>query len=164
MTGASESVNQQPRERSQSRVRFNLDANEAHSPEATRKRSNRDYFEKENLSDSETAKPEHRHRHRHRRHRTHGQDGNESHDGRRHSEATHSNRNDEDENDSDGTVEMPARFDRHGNKIAETPDSLQTLLGSLASKFLGGEEGGQGEERRGSGGGDGRSGRRRHRH
>lgn len=145
-----------PRARSTSRVRFNLDANEAHSPEAVRRRSRRtstrDDRERESWSDSETTKRKHRRRRKHSSHDDHG---------RGHSSNRDANAGDEE--DSDGTVEMPARFDRHGNKIDETPDSLQALLGGLASKFFSGEEGSGGG---GGGGGerDGRSGRRRHRH
>ena len=62
----------------------------------------------------------------------------------------------DDDEESEGTIELPSRFDEHGNRKAEGGDGLEALLGGLASKFLGGggEEGDDGA----------RSGRRRHRH
>lgn len=62
-----------------------------------------------------------------------------------------SRRRDDDE-ESEGTVDLPPRFDEDGNRKPEANDALQQILGSLASKFLGGDE----EER------GGRSSRRRH--
>lgn len=129
------------RARSTSRVRFNLDANEAHSPETARRRSTK---QEDRYSDSETTKRRHRRRKSKRDSKNHGGDlMNDTYE-RPPSGATH-------DDDSDRTVELPERFDKHGNKIAETPDTLQDLLGNLASRFLGGDD-------------DSRSGRRRHRH
>lgn len=63
------------------------------------------------------------------------------------------------DDESDGTIELPERFDEHGNrKEGGHTDPLEAILGGLASKFLGGGGGGGGDEE------EGRSGRRRHRH
>lgn len=155
-----------PRARSTSRVRFDLGANEAHSPEVARRKKSRSRDRdrprdrEQQGSDSEGAERQHKHHHhgsgrrkKHRRH-DHEEDGEElMHDqyDRPPSSATRGRRGDED--DSDGTVEMPRRFDDNGNS-KEGGGGLEDLLGGLASKFLGG--GDEGEE--------GRSGRRRHRH
>lgn len=155
-----------PRARSSSRVRFDLNANEAHSPE-TRKKT----LERDNGSEQHGDRTR-RHRHKHdrrsggkERERERGDrddDDDLMHDkyerppasstastargGRRH-------RRDDDEG-SEGTVDLPDRFDSHGNRKPEG-DGIEALLGSLASRFLGG-----GDEDEDSG----RSGRRRHRH
>lgn len=130
-------------------MRFNLDANEAHSPETARRRSAR---QGESYSDGESSKRRHRRRKKH----DSKDSGGLMHD--KYERPPSGTTNDEGE-DSDGTVEMPARFDKHGNKIVETPDTLQTLLGTLASRFLGGDDDAGERDSR-----DGRSGRRRHRH
>lgn len=57
---------------------------------------------------------------------------------------------------SDGTEDLPERFDSKGNKKSEDP--LNDLISGLASRFLGGQQQGGGEEED-----DGRRGRR-HRH
>jgi hypothetical protein len=61
-------------------------------------------------------------------------------------------RRDRDEEGSDGTVELPERFDEQGNRKPEGGAALEQLLGNLASRFLGGDDD------------EGRSGRRRSRH
>lgn len=61
----------------------------------------------------------------------------------------------DDEGDSDATEDLPDRFDSKGNKKGDDP--LNDLISGLASRFLGGQQGENGEdddERRG----------RRHRH
>jgi hypothetical protein len=131
-----------PRARSTSRVRFNLDANELHSPEAA-KRAPAD----ERFSDTETSGDRKR-RHRRRKHRDKGKEA------ARDSPQLMNDKYERapNDNDSDMTEELPARFDEHGNRKPERSDPLEQLIGNLASKFLGGSE----EEER--------SGRRRHRH
>ena len=62
------------------------------------------------------------------------------------------------DDDSDETVEMPSRFDEHGNRKGEGGDPLQALIGGLASKLFAGDDHGHGSDR------ESRSGRRRHRH
>ena len=144
-------VGSTPRARSMSRVRFDLGANEMHSPEAAKKKATDERF-----SDSEVTGDRKR-RHRRRKHR-----GESSRDSpqlmndkyERPPSGVH--RDDE----SDGTVELPERFDENGNRKGESSDPLEQLIGNLASRFLGG--GGGGEEQGGDR--DSRSGRRRHRH
>ena len=135
-------------------MRFNLDANEAHSPEAQRRRRSRNADrDRDRDYDGEDTK----HRHHLRKHKRDSKDPkgdelmNDNYE-RPPSGSTHN----EDEENSDGTIDMPARFDTKGNKIRETGDGLEGLIGTLASRFLGG--GGDDED------GPGRSGRRRHRH
>lgn len=138
-----------PRARSTSRVRFNLDANELHSPEAPKRRP------EERFSDTETSGDQKR-RHRRRKHR----DGNKHRD-RDRGEGTSRDspqlmhdkyERPPNDNDSNATEELPDRFDEHGNRRPERSDPLEQLIGNLASRFLGSGE----DEERG--------GRRRHRH
>lgn len=149
-----EDGNETPRARSTSRVRFNLDANEAHSPEAQRRRRSRN--ENRNRDENDNGEASRRH-HRLQKHKRDSKDpkGDEFMNDKYERPPSGSTYN-EDEENSDGTIDMPARFDAKGNKIRETGDGLEGLIGTLASRFLG------------SGGGDdeegGRSGRRRHRH
>ncbi|KAK5114533.1 hypothetical protein LTR62_002468 [Meristemomyces frigidus] len=139
------------RSRSQSRVRFNLDANESISPETTRQ------------SDESEAKSERRHRHRKRR----GGISSEHHgagDARRgdNSSLMHDQYERQPESDSEGTVELPPRFDKQGNRKTEDPlaDGLSRLLGEGGlGDILGRLTGGRGQDSDGGG----RSGRRRHR-
>lgn len=145
-----------PCARSTSRVRFNLDANEAHSPEKQRKKEER-------YSDSETSGD--RKRRSRRRRQRHDDDDNSSSRGgglmhdpydrppssgshrRRHSHGGRG-REEDDSEESDGTIELPDRFDEHGNRKMEGGDALQHLLGNLAGRFLGGGEDDAGGRRR----------------
>lgn len=138
-----------PRARSSSRVRFNLDANTAHSPETPKKRP------EQRFSDTETSGDKKK-RHRRKKHRDRGErdrGGEASRDSPQLMNDKYERAPKDD--DSDDTEELPDRFDEHGNKKAESGDPLEHLLGNLASRFLGG--GGNDES-------DSRSGRRRHRH
>ena len=138
-----------PRARSTSRVRFDLDANEAHSPEKARKAA-----KEERHSDSETTGDRKR---RHRRRKHHGEDRPSS---TLMNDPYERGARRDDDNNSEGTVELPERFDEHGNRKAGGGESnpLEQILGSLASRFMGGDEQEHSSER------DSRSGRRRHRH
>ena len=120
-----------------------------HSPEATKRKEER-------FSDSETSGDRKR-RHRRRKHR--------DREGARDSPQLMNDKYErppssaKDENDSDGTVDLPPRFDEHGNRKAEGGDAIEQLIGNLATRFLGGDEhSGHGSDR------ESRSGRRRHRH
>jgi len=164
-----------PRARSSSRVRFNLDANEAHSPELSKKAPARSSGSGEESGGERKGRRRKSKRHRddgeHREHRS-----DREHDERREHRSDHrSSRDLRDERDghrdspqlmhdkydrppssaprddeSDGTIELPERFDKNGNP--KGGDALETLLGSLASKFLGGGGGGGAEEEEGRGG------------
>ncbi|KAK0922282.1 hypothetical protein LTR91_004956 [Friedmanniomyces endolithicus] len=142
------------RSRSQSRVRFNLDANQAISPEASRKGVN-----DERQTDSESKGED---RHRRRRRRGEGERGRGG-DGHRDPPGSTRDTRYERENDSDNTVELPERFDEQGNRKAEgdpLADGITKFLGGAGFADLLGRLGG-------GGGGEeedtGRSGRRRHR-
>ncbi|KAK1050734.1 hypothetical protein LTR74_016958 [Friedmanniomyces endolithicus] len=144
----------QARSRSQSRVRFNLDANQAISPEASRKGIN-----DERHTDSE-SKGDDRH---HRRRRRGGDERGRGGDGHRDSPGSTRDPRYERENDSDNTVELPERFDEQGNRKPDgdpLADGITRFLGGTGFADLLGRLGG-------GGGGDeedtGRSGRRRHR-
>jgi len=145
-------ANQTPRARSLSRVRFNLDDR---SDDATRKkentRSKRSSQHPDNNTDAYSEQRESNDRRRHHHHRDSQQDPRHSRNTKgssrpRHRSSRHDGADDE-ADESDTTVDMPARFDRHGNRVYETADSLQQILGSLASKFLSG--GDEGKRRRG---------------
>ena len=136
-----------PRARSTSHVRFNPRV-EAHSPEETRRSKPEDRY-----SDTEVADDrKRRHRRRKKRDSKHSS-GDLMNDKYERPPSGSHYADDDDGYGSDGTIEMPRRFDKHGNKIGEGDDALQNLLGGLASRFF-------------SGGGDddSRGGRRRHRH
>lgn len=121
-----------------------------HSPETAR-RSAADADETSKRGDSEAndgnRMPKHRrHRRKHRDKDGSSQLMNDKYDRPPHSRG--------DEDDSEGTVDLPPRFDENGDrKHEEGGDALEGIIGNLASRFLGG---GGGEEER--------SGRRRHRH
>lgn len=131
-------------------MRFDLGSNTLHSPEAPRK------AKEDRHSDSE-ASGDKKHRRRQRRKR---RDGSEErhrdspqlmHDKYEHSP---------EEEDSEGTVELPARFDEQGNRTDGDPlaEKINDLLGgagfgNILGRVLGGENDDDG----------GRSGRRRHR-
>lgn len=55
----------------------------------------------------------------------------------------------DDDEDSDGTIELPDRFDEHGNRKGEGADAFQNLLGTLAGRLFVGDEGGGGSGGRG---------------
>ncbi|KAK1025399.1 hypothetical protein LTR33_017749 [Friedmanniomyces endolithicus] len=144
----------QARSRSQSRVRFNLDANQAISPEASRKGIN-----DERQIDSE-SKSDDRH---HRRRRRGGDERGRGGDGHRDSPGSTRDTRYDRETDSDNTVELPERFDEQGNRKPDgdpLADGITKFLGGAGFADLLGRLGG-------GGGGDeedtGRSGRRRHR-
>ncbi|KAK1810077.1 hypothetical protein LTR12_015556 [Friedmanniomyces endolithicus] len=144
----------QARSRSQSRVRFNLDANQAISPEASRKGIN-----DERHTDSESNGDDRHHRRRRRGGDERGRGG----DGHRDSPGSTRDPRYERENDSDNTVELPERFDEQGNRKPDgdpLADGITKFLGGTGFADLLGRLGG-------GGGGDeedtGRSGRRRHR-
>lgn len=160
-----------PRARSSSRVRFDLGANEAHSPEAPKKSTRQDdetdggdRHRRHRHSDKRSSRHQHRERSR-SRDRDRDRDStslmNDKYErppssaaGPSGSGKSRRRDRDDDEEESEGTVDLPERFDEHGNPKAESGDALQQLLGNLASRFLGGD----GEEE------EGRSGRRRSRH
>ncbi|KAK0829138.1 hypothetical protein LTR03_016350 [Friedmanniomyces endolithicus] len=144
----------QARSRSQSRVRFNLDANQAISPEASRKGIN-----DERQIDSE-SKSDDRH---HRRRRRGGDERGRGGDGHRDSPGSTRDTRYDRETDSDNTVELPERFDEQGNRKPDgdpLADGITKFLGGAGFADLLGRLGG-------GGGGDeedtGRSGMRRHR-
>lgn len=146
-----------PRARSSSRVRFDLGANEAISPEQPKKKEER-YSDSETNGDRKRRHKKKKHRDRDDRHREEGghRDSPQLMNDKYERPPTASTQRDD---DSDGTIEMPERFDEHGNRKNEHGDPWSELIGGLASKFLGGEEQGHGGSDSGS-----RSGRRRHRH
>ncbi|KAK3718066.1 hypothetical protein LTR37_005492, partial [Vermiconidia calcicola] len=157
-----------PRARSSSRVRFDLGANEMHSPESSRKKA---ATTEERVSDPETnGDRKRRHRHSKRKHRDRDRD--RDREGDRESslglvrdkyDRPPSGSGADNDRNSDGTVDLPERFDEHGNRKQEGAgggDALEQILGGLASRFLGGGGGGGGDDDRGSD----RSARRRHRH
>ncbi|KAF2174156.1 hypothetical protein M409DRAFT_49023 [Zasmidium cellare ATCC 36951] len=170
-----------PRQRSTSRVRFDLDSNVAHSPEASRRKDDakRGDPSEPRQSDTETSddrkhrrrskrKGKERERDSHHSHRDEGDDHERrSHDRERNRERDRGDKDD----DSDDTVDLPDRFDENGNRKAEDPlaQKINELLGgqggagNLFKGLVGGLLGGQG----GGGGGEdddeGRSSRRRHR-
>lgn len=170
-----------PRARSSSRVRFDLDSNVAHSPEATRRKDDakRGDPSEQRASDTEQSddrkhrrrskrsKGKERERDGHHSHREEGEDRERrGHDRDRNRERDRGDKDD----DSDGTVDLPDRFDENGNRKPEDPlaQKINELLagqggaGGLFKGLMGGLLGGQG----GGGGEDsdeGRSSRRRHR-
>ncbi|KXT04074.1 hypothetical protein AC578_4954 [Pseudocercospora eumusae] len=165
------------RPRSTSRVRFDLESNIAHSPDASRRKDDAkrdDPRDERRSSDNEDGKR----RHRGRRHRDKGKeregdsrgDREDRRGGKRDSTGLmHDKYDREPDEDSEATIDLPDRFDEQGNRKAEDPlaEKINDLLSgkggagnifkSLAEGFLGGEQ-------HGSGGGGGESddgGRRR---
>ncbi|KAI6816870.1 hypothetical protein KC340_g14938 [Hortaea werneckii] len=166
---------QQQRERSQSRVRFNLDNNTEHSPETRRKNHNSD-MQKEGYQDSSgtrrTKKKRSRRRERDDHYETDGETNERSR--RRPSSSSKSKKDkhereerDDDVSSSDGTVELPPRFDIHGDRLHDDDPLANTLnkfLGQAGfADFLNHLGGGNDEndDRRGRGEG---GARHRHRH
>ncbi|OQO04441.1 hypothetical protein B0A48_09363 [Cryoendolithus antarcticus] len=158
-----------PRARSTSRVRFDLGSNIAISPEATRRTGtssdDRSFRSRERRhrrdADNEDSPDRHRH-HRKTRPDSDGARDSPSLFGDKYDDPPH-------EDDSDSTVEMPARFDERGqrkpegsgNELAESIQALLSGRGGAGDLLKGimGAGGGEGE----SDGGSGRSGRRRRR-
>lgn len=146
-----------PRQRSSSRVRFDLGSNTAHSPDASRRKDDAkrgpDY---DRHSDTETSDDR-----KHRRRKRKGKERDRDRDGRH---QTTSARDRSPSEDSDGTIELPDRFDEQGNRKHEDPlaQKINELIngqggaGGLFKALLGGgNDGGSGDE--------GRSSRRRSR-
>ncbi|KAI7209978.1 hypothetical protein KC333_g8471 [Hortaea werneckii] len=162
---------QQQRERSQSRVRFNLDNNTEHSPETRRKNHNRD-MQKEGYQDgSGTGRTKQKRSRRRERDDHHESDGETNERSRRKPSSSSKSRKDrhereerdDDVSSSDGTVELPPRFDKHGDRLNDDDDPLANTL----HKFLG--QAGFTDFLNHLGGGndendDRRAGRHRHRH
>ncbi|KAI7665028.1 hypothetical protein KC318_g7359 [Hortaea werneckii] len=167
---------QQQRERSQSRVRFNLDNNTEHSSETRRKNHIRS-MQKEGYQDSsETSGNKKKPSRRRERDGHGGPDGKANERSRREPPSSSKSRKDkyereepdDDESSLDGTVELPPRFDKHGDRLDDDDDPLANTL----KKFLGqagltdflnhlGGGNNENDDRRGRGEG---GGRHRHRH
>ncbi|KAK5137149.1 hypothetical protein LTR08_000654 [Meristemomyces frigidus] len=141
------------RSRSRSRVRFDLASNTEHFDETQRKV--KEEVEEERQSEGGEANGERKHRRRKKNH------------GARPSSQLMNDKYDREprESDSDGTVDLPSRFDEHGNRADEGGDQLTSTINNLLGQagftnFLnslgGGGAGADNED-------DGRSGRRRHR-
>ncbi|OQO01135.1 hypothetical protein B0A48_13378 [Cryoendolithus antarcticus] len=159
-----------PRARSTSRVRFDLGSNIAISPEDTRRtgtssddRSSRSRERRRRRNADVEASPDgHRHHHRTTRPDNDGAHDSPSLFRDKYDHPPH-------EDDSDSTVEMPARFDERGQRKQESSgnelaDSIQALLSGRGGagellKGIMGAGGGEGESDRESG----RSGRKRRR-
>lgn len=175
-----------PRARSTSRVRFDLDSNVAHSPEATRRKDDAKRGDPSELREidieqsderkhrrrSKRSKGKERERDGHYSHRDEGEDRERrGHDRDRNRDRERERDRGDNDDDSDGTVDLPDRFDENGNRKPEDPlaQKINELLGgqggagNLFKGLMGGLLGGQG----GGGGGEdsdeGRSSRRRHR-
>jgi len=176
-----------PRPRSSSRVRFDLESNIAHSPDSSRRKDDakRDDPSEQRHSDTETS-DDRKHRRRHRKkgkERAHDDDdGDRPRDRDRH-------RSDADDRkrgstglmhdkydrgraeDEDSVIDLPDRFDKHGNPKPEDPLAAKIndllsgrggggdLIKTLAEGFLGG--GGSTSDNHG--GADEEEGRRRRR-
>lgn len=132
-------------------MRFNLDNNTAHSPDESR--STRD----ERRSDSETAEDQ-KHRRRRRKHKDRENErGHRDSPSLMHDKYEHAPEGEE----SDGTIELPPRFDEQGNHKEADPlaEKINDLLGGAGfGNILGRVLGGSDNDDDG-----GRSGRRRHR-
>lgn len=130
-----------PRQRSSSRVKFDLGSNTAHSPDASRRKDDakRGDPDTDRHSDSETS-DDRKHRRRKRK-------------GKERVRDTHHYRNDQraprdhsPSEDSDGTIELPDRFDEQGNRKHEDPlaQKINELIngqggaGGLFKALLGG--------------------------
>lgn len=161
---------QQQRERSQSRVRFNLDNNTEHSPETRRKNHTRDNQKHGHENSSETSRTKKKRSRRHERDDHYESDGETNERSRRKPSSSSKSRKDnnerekpdDDESSSDGTVELPPRFDKHGDRLNDD-DPLATTLNKFLGQagftdFLSHLGGGNNEND------DRRGGRHRHRH
>lgn len=145
-----------PRPRSTSRVRFDLGSNIAHSPDASRRKDDakRSDPASERHSDTETEGDR---KHRSRRHRRKGKERERDRDDdhrKRDSMGLMHDKYDRD-SDSEGTIDLPERFDKNGNPKPEDPlaakinDLLSghgggggNIFKTLAEGFLGGQAGG----------------------
>ncbi|RMX80750.1 hypothetical protein D0869_07316 [Hortaea werneckii] len=166
---------QQQRERSQSRVRFNLDNNTEHSPETRNRNHTRNMPKEEYQDSSETSRNKKKRSRRRERDDHYESDGETNERGRRRPSSSSKSRKDkhereerdDDESSSDGTVELPPRFDKHGDRLNDDDPLANTLnkfLGQAGfTDFLNHLGGGNNEndDRRGRGEG---GGRHRHRH
>ncbi|KAH9845917.1 serine/arginine-rich splicing factor 4-like [Teratosphaeria destructans] len=169
------------RSRSRSRVRFDMDQNTTReiSPEKTRSsksdgssgKGKERAREEQRNSDSETSGNRKHRRRRRREDRDDGERG-ERRRGRHHrSGASTQLMNDKYEHDPDsdpdGTVDLPAWFDEHGNRKDEGDPLERAITGILGSRgvtdFLAGLGGGSSSKARDDED-DGRSGRRKGRH
>lgn len=149
-------------------MKFDLGSNTTHSPDASRRKDDAKRSDPSDKTNSDTETSDNR---KHRRRKRKGKDREES---RRddpdlmHDPHERRSRDDRD-NDSDGTVDLPPRFDEQGNRkpgeddlAAKINDLLSGKGGaggifkSIAGEFLGGQGGG------GESDGESKS-RRRHR-
>ncbi|KYG48832.1 hypothetical protein M433DRAFT_21887 [Acidomyces richmondensis BFW] len=145
-----------PRSRSQSRVRFDLDQNVEHSPESRRGKGKERAVEEQHGGDDNGNERGPRH------HRREDEHSSNDRGRRRPSSQLMNDKYEREPNDSDseGTVELPARFDERGNRMPEGDNPLvQAINGLLGSSALADLLGGLSHHDD-----DGRSGRRRHRH
>jgi len=146
-----------PRSRSHSRVRFDLEQNVEHSPEARRSKGKERVVEDRHGGGDDGNDRGHRH------HRPGDEYGGSDRGRHRPSSQLMNDKYDREPKDSDseGTVELPARFDERGNRMPEGADPLaQAINGLLGSSAL--ADFFAGRSRRDDD--DGRSGRHRHRH
>lgn len=164
-------------------MRFDLESNIAHSPDSSRRKDDakRGDPSEQRHSDTETS-DDRKHRRRHRRkgkererdddrdrHRRHDEDDDRG--GRkRDSTGLMHDKYDRDPTDSDSVIELPERFDKHGNPKPEDPLAAKIndllsgrggggdLFKTLAEGFLGRGGGSESHD-----GGDEEEGRRRRR-
>lgn len=153
-----------PRQRSSSRVRFDLESNTAHFPDASRRKDDakRDDPGADRHSDTETSDDR-----KHRRRKRKGKERNRD-DPQQKRDRQQASRDRSPSEDSDGTIDLPARFDDQGNRKHEDPlaQKINDLIngqggaGGIFKALLGG-----GSDTGGGGGGEdeGRSSRRRSR-
>ncbi|KAI7199137.1 hypothetical protein KC352_g20084, partial [Hortaea werneckii] len=166
----------QQRERSQSRVRFNLDNNTEHSPKTRRKNHMKDKQKEEEYEDSSGSGRTKKKRSRRRERDSNYESDGETHErSRRRPSSSSKSKKDkyerkepDDSYSSDGTVELPPRFDKHGDRLHDDDDPLANTLHKFLGQagftdFLSHLGGGNDEndDRRGRGGG---GARHRHRH
>lgn len=121
-------------------MRFDLNSNTEHSPEMSRKKERESRY-----SDTETG-DDRKHRSRRRRHRGEGE---------RHRDSPQL-MNDKyerapsgTEEDSDTTVDLPERFDEHGNRKSHDPlaEALQNILGQFTQSRDSEDDGRNGRHR-----------------
>lgn len=164
----------QQRERSQSRVRFNLDNNTEHSPEIRRRNHINDKQQEEDEDGSGSARTKKKRSRRRERDDNDESDGETNERSRRRPSSSSKSKKDkyereepEDGDSSDGTVELPPRFDKHGDRLRDDDPLANTLhkfLGQAGfTDFLSHLGGGNDENDDRRGRGDGGA-RHRHRH
>jgi len=155
-----------PRQRSSSRVRFDLESNTAHFPDASRRKDDakRDDPGNDRHSDTETS-DDRKHRRKKRKGKDQERERDDPHQQRDRQQASRDRSPSE---ESDGTIDLPARFDEQGNRKHEDPlaQKINELIngqggaGGIFKALLGGG----GQDAGGGGGTDeGRSSRRRSR-